>query len=128
MVEHGDGPRSLPAGPPNWVEAGHAPRMAFGAKPGASLVGAVAGNGGASRAQGTQGEEGMERHETIRRLRQALEHAPPAGGSSPSKVKGWIVDGVEVCDHCAGRILARGCRLGEDPTPLWDREVTCEIH
>ena len=66
--------------------------------------------------------------ETIDRLKRALEHAPRGEGANTSEVKGWIVDGVEVCQHCAGRIMARGCKLGNNCIPVWDRTVGCEIH
>ena len=32
-------------------------------------------------------------------------------------------DAQFICAHCAGRILARGCRLPEGVTPVWDSTI-----
>ncbi len=55
--------------------------------------------------------------ETRDRLRRCLEHAPKT--TAPSPVKGWLVDGLPVCANCAGRLMDRGCSLGDELNPLY---------
>ncbi len=62
---------------------------------------------------------------TIERLRRFLKHAPAAKGESA--VAGWTVDGVSVCGQCAGRILDRGCKMGDKVDPVWDGPITCAL-
>lgn len=54
-----------------------------------------------------------------------LEHAPASPGPLAPALKGWSLPprGI-VCPTCAGRIMARGCRLPEGSEPLWFEPLT----
>lgn len=53
-------------------------------------------------------------------LREHIEHAPRDPGPIAKNLRGWWTpDGYYVCASCAGRILARGCRLPRDSAPVW---------
>lgn len=64
------------------------------------------------------------RQDIIDRLQRFLEGAPL---TTKSAVAGWTVDGLTVCGTCAGRILDRGCSLGDKVIPIWDGPVKCEL-
>lgn len=66
----------------------------------------------------------------IKELREWLEHSPPAGSiqASPPDLSGFKADGVEICAECSGRLMARGCRLGDKVEPIWERPVVCQVH
>jgi len=50
--------------------------------------------------------------ETLTYLRTAIEHAPLDPGKLAPDIKGWIAEGgLYLCALCAGRIMARGCRV-----------------
>lgn len=54
-----------------------------------------------------------------------LEHAPQSPRQLTPALKGWSVPPcVVVCPTCAGRIMARGCRLPEGSEPLWFEPLT----
>ena len=67
--------------------------------------------------------------------KQWIEHAPTNGIRNPELV-GWAGD-IFICESCAGRILARGCRLSElADCPVWRsqrktlselKELKCDI-
>ncbi len=60
------------------------------------------------------------RWDTVDMLAGFLEYAPASPGPLPPGLKGWSTpDLVTVCPTCAGRIMARGCRLPEGSEPLW---------
>ena len=66
----------------------------------------------------------------IATLREWLEHSPPAAAVSafPPDLSGFMADGIEICAECSGRLMARGCRLGDKVEPIWERPVVCELH
>ena len=49
----------------------------------------------------------------------ALEHAPKTPPSAAGLRGFWIGEGWYLCAGCAGRIMARGCRLPEPAVPVW---------
>ena len=56
---------------------------------------------------------------TLDYLHKAIEHAPADPGQMAATIKGWEVEnGVYLCARCAGRIMARGCRV-PDCLPVW---------
>lgn len=61
-----------------------------------------------------------EQAETVEYLRRAIEHAPDDPGPLAVNLAGWsVVPGLFCCLVCAGRILARGCRLPVGSDPVW---------
>lgn len=65
----------------------------------------------------------------VETLREWLKYSPsardvPAGATD---LKGFVADGIEICSECCGRLMARGCRLGDKMEPVYDRTVTCEL-
>lgn len=53
-------------------------------------------------------------------LHEAIAHAPLSPGQLAPNLRGWWTpSGLYVCSHCAGRIMARGCRLPSDSHPVW---------
>ena len=61
------------------------------------------------------------------KLRGWLEHAPAKTAPAPDGLNGWTADGVTICSACAGRLLDRGCRLGEKVAPIWDKTIMCDL-
>ena len=62
----------------------------------------------------------MSQSETIQYLKSAIEHAPQNPGQLAPNLIGWKTpDDVYVCAKCAGRIMARGCRLPSESEPIW---------
>ena len=61
-------------------------------------------------------------------LRNALSGAPGHPGNIAPDLLGWRVGeaGHYVCAPCAGRILARGCRLPTPAEPIWDGQEQSE--
>lgn len=56
----------------------------------------------------------------VERLRHAIEHAPQDPGKIAVGLLGWnFDDGNFVCAHCAGRIMARGCRVPPNSHDVW---------
>lgn len=68
----------------------------------------------------------MTRDEALAYLRKCIEHAPPAEPTLWG-LTGWQCMGVTICARCAGRIISRGCSLGDKPVPIWDVPVVCEL-
>jgi len=72
--------------------------------------------------------------ETVKTLRRFLEHAPKDPGNIYNDLLGWQFEQTHfICATCAGRILARGCALPKDITPVWADSpkistLECEIH
>lgn len=50
----------------------------------------------------------------------ALANAPANPGPIQDGLLGWWTDGGYVCAHCAGRIMAQGCRLPAGAAPVWE--------
>ena len=62
-------------------------------------------------------------------LIEILEHSPREPGRVNPDLLGWCTPaGTVLCAHCAGRILARGCRLPAGTRPIWKDQdfVGCE--
>lgn len=58
--------------------------------------------------------------EVFESLYRAIEHAPDDPGPLAPNLAGWSVGvGLFCCARCAGRILARGCRLPVGADPVW---------
>jgi hypothetical protein len=58
--------------------------------------------------------------ETVKMLRGFLANAPKDPGPIAPDLLGWCLpDYHYVCASCAGRIMARGCRLPAKSTPVW---------
>lgn len=73
-------------------------------------------------------EASMPKSETLDRLRRFLVHAPGATPCVPgAPVAWWSDDGVVLCAGCAGRIMDRGCRIGESPLPIWEGSFHCDL-
>ena len=66
------------------------------------------------------------KEETIARLKRFLEHAPPLEIRG-TQLAGFEVEDVKVCVNCSTRILDRGCSLGDNPEPIWDGPVDCDV-
>jgi hypothetical protein len=63
----------------------------------------------------------MNTNNTVEMLKTAIEHAPQDAGTQAEHLRGWWTsDGWYVCAKCAGRIMARGCSLPADSTPVWE--------
>ena len=54
-------------------------------------------------------------------LRTYIEHAPKDPGTIAEDLRGWTMPDTDefVCATCAGRIMARGCRLPASAEPNW---------
>ncbi len=65
---------------------------------------------------------------TLEYLRDAIKYAPRDPGKLSAELTGWEHEnGTKVCAHCAGRIMARGCRF-QGFEPIWKpAKVVCEI-
>ncbi len=62
--------------------------------------------------------------ETTEYLKTAIEHAPRDPGRLSPELRGWrTADGLFLCPVCAGRILARGCRLPQGTDPVWESDA-----
>lgn len=59
---------------------------------------------------------------TAETLRDYLEYAPKTIRAGNPDLRGWWItcdDGLRyLCAHCAGRIMARGCSIGQ-AEPVW---------
>lgn len=64
---------------------------------------------------------------TVELLKGWLENCPPAQPARAPDLAGFTVDGFQVCEPCAGRLLARACRLGDNVAPIWDGAVKCGL-
>jgi hypothetical protein len=63
----------------------------------------------------------IEREAMRASLAHQIEHAPAGPGKVNPEIAGWdVVHGLFVCWHCAGRIMARGCRV--NGWPVWKVE------
>ena len=60
----------------------------------------------------------IRQQEVLGHLRTAIEHAPLDPGKMATNLKGWTSAGLYLCARCAGRIMARGCRV-PDCLPVW---------
>lgn len=67
----------------------------------------------------------------LKTLKTQLEHAPANFPAPPPDLLGWTTPATQpywteflfVCPSCAGRIMARGCKLPKNSEPVWnDRE------
>lgn len=76
-------------------------------------------------------EQRVHRVTELEYLRRAIEHAPQRTNPPIKGLMGWKTKQGQlfVCAECAGRIMARGCRLPE-VTPIWDdaKGETCWLH
>lgn len=58
--------------------------------------------------------------DTAEYLRDAAKYAPKSPGQLAQNLRGWWTPaGWYVCATCAGRIMARGCAMPADITPVW---------
>lgn len=57
---------------------------------------------------------------TLDTLRRFIEHAPRDPGPMSTELAGWQSPELYLCATCAGRIMARGCRLPDGFDPVWD--------
>jgi hypothetical protein len=59
-------------------------------------------------------------NDEMKTLIETLENSPREPGRVNPDLLGWQTPaGNLLCAHCAGRILARGCRLPAGTRPIW---------
>lgn len=59
-------------------------------------------------------------NDELKTLIETLENSPQEPGRVSPDLLGWETPaGNLLCAHCAGRILARGCRLPAGSKPIW---------
>ncbi len=57
---------------------------------------------------------------TVQNLKRYAADAPADPGPIADGLRGWEAFGLFVCSRCAGRIMARGCRLPDGFSPVWE--------
>ena len=56
----------------------------------------------------------------VETLRRFLDGSPQDPGNIAPGLVGWqLATDIYVCARCAGRIMARGCQLPPNSTPVW---------
>ena len=59
----------------------------------------------------------------------AIEHAPLTAKANP-EIAGFIGSDYSICNHCAARIMARGCSLPKPNRIVWSDEdsfIECDL-
>ncbi len=56
---------------------------------------------------------------TAQIIREQLANAPETAPANPALKGWWIGAGYFVCSSCAGRLMARGCKLPAPTEPVW---------